>query len=104
MMDTYEYKRYVTTSVNLKHTIEKYGVAIIPSVLDETECDSVLCGLWDFFEHITSDWNIPIERSNRASWKGMYTLYPLHSMLFQHNGCGHAQICWDIRQNPKILK
>ena len=31
----YEYKKYATNLDGLKSTLDKYGVAIIPSVLDE---------------------------------------------------------------------
>jgi hypothetical protein len=34
----YEFEKYVCTKETLKDTIAAYGVAIIPSVLDENEC------------------------------------------------------------------
>ena len=34
-MTDYEYERYVTTKENLMDTINTYGVAIIPGVLNE---------------------------------------------------------------------
>ncbi len=45
----------------------------------------------------------PINRNNQESWKEIYSLYPMHSMLIQHWNIGHSQICWDIRQNSKII-
>ncbi len=36
-MDTYEFTKYVTTPKNLRATVLKYGVAIIPNVIDKTE-------------------------------------------------------------------
>ena len=99
----YEFEKYVTTKENLKETLAKYGVAIIPSVLNAEECSNIVDGQWNFFEHITKDWAIPIDRNNEASWRGFYSLYPKHAMLIQNYGVGHAQVCWDARQNPKIV-
>ena len=99
----YEFEKYATTIEGLKSTLDKYGVAIIPSVLDAQECDNMLSGIWDYFEHISKEWETPIDRSNEESWKEVYRLYPSHSMLIQHWNIGHAQVCWDIRQNTKIL-
>lgn len=96
-------KKYLTTAENLKETIEKYGVAIIPSVITEEECTSMLDGIWSFFEHITQKWTLPLDRNNEKTWREFYKLYPLHSMLLQHWNVGHAQISWDLRQNPKIV-
>jgi len=56
----YVFEKYVTTKENLKETLVEYGVAIIPSVLNEDECDKMVSGQWDFFEHITKDWAIPL--------------------------------------------
>jgi hypothetical protein len=100
----YEYLKYVATKETLRATIDLYGVAIIPNVLSEKECNAVVSGIWSFFEHITQSWFVPIKRSDEASWKGFYKLYPMHSMLVQHWGVGHAQVSWDLRQNEKIVE
>ena len=102
-MAEYEYLKYVATKETLRATIDTYGVAIIPNVLSEEECAAVVSGIWDFFEHITQSWFAPIKRGEEASWKGFYKLYPMHSMLVQHWGVGHAQVSWDLRQNEKII-
>jgi len=99
----YEYEKYVATKETLRQTLDLYGVAIIPNVLSEAECTEVVSGIWDFFEHITQKWEKPILRSNEESWKGFYTLYPLHSMLIKNWSVGHAQVCWDLRQNANII-
>jgi hypothetical protein len=39
-MSNYSFDKYICTKETLKQTIENYGVAIIPSVLDENECDN----------------------------------------------------------------
>ena len=103
-MDTYEYEKYVATNEEVKETLSKYGVAIVPNILNDEECSNMFNGMWDYFEHITQDWDIPMNRNNNTSWKQLYKLYPLHSMLIQHWNVGHSQVTWDVRQNPKIVE
>lgn len=102
-MSNYEFTKYTTTKEQIRETIEQYGVAILPNVLDDSECDSLVSGIWDYFEQLTSFWSVPIDRNKPESWKEIYKLYPKHSMLFQHYSVGHAQVCWDLRQNPKCV-
>ena len=99
----YEYEKYCTTIHSLKDTIEKYGVAILPSVLDESECEQIVSGMWDYFETLRKTWPIPLNRKKQETWREIYKFYPKHSMLFQHYSVGHSQICWDMRQHKKIL-
>lgn len=103
-MDTYECERYCTTVDGLRDTLNRYGVAIIPRVLSEEECRAIFSGIWDFFESISSRWPEKISRDDEESWKQIYSLFPLHSMLFQYWNCGHSQVCWDVRQNPRIVE
>ncbi len=100
---SYEYDKYITTSQDLKATLDKFGVAIIPSVLDEKECSVMIDGMWNFFEHISKTWTIPLDRSKPETWKEFFKLMPSHAMLVQHYGIGHCQASWDIRQNEKII-
>lgn len=87
-------------SENIKSTLDTYGVAIIPSVLDDDECSQMLSEMWDFFELIT---NNLLKRTDESTWREFYKLYPLHSMLVQHYSIGHAQFAWNLRQNPKFV-
>lgn len=98
--EMYVYEKYVCSKETLRETLNTYGVAIIPNVLED--CDSMISGFWDFFEHITQKWKIPLTR-DKKTWREFYNLYPIHSMLVQHFGIGHAQVLWDLRQNPKIV-
>lgn len=41
-MSYYEYEKYVTSKEKLRETLEEYGVAIIPNILDEKECDNIV--------------------------------------------------------------
>ena len=102
MENQYEYEKYVCSKETLKQMITEYGIAIIPNVLDENECVNMVNGISDFLEYITQEFDIPLNRHDTGSWREFYKLYPLHSMLLQHFGVGHAQVSWDIRQNIKI--
>ena len=98
-----EYERYICDKETLRETLDLYGVAIIPSVLTNKECNDMSSGMWDFFEHITQNWTIPIDRNRTSTWREIYKLSPLHSQLFQHWNIGHSQVSWDLRQKKKIV-
>ena len=100
---TYEFEKYIATSDTLKDVINRYGVAIIPTVLNEDECNDMVNGMWNTLEKWTSEWDLPINRDDNTTWKNFRDLLPKHSMLIQQYGLGHAQFIWNIRQNPKIL-
>jgi ectoine hydroxylase-related dioxygenase (phytanoyl-CoA dioxygenase family) len=104
MAETYDFERYITDATGVRDTLDRFGVAVIPSLLDDTECERIVSGIWDFFEHVSSKWEMPIRRDNQDTWREIYKLYPLHSMLFQYFHIGHAQVSWDVRQNEKILE
>ncbi len=99
----YEFEKYCTTLSSLKETVEKYGVAILPNILDLQECENLVSGIWDYFETVTKTWPVPINRKKEETWKEIYKIYPMHSMLFQHYSVGHSQVAWDLRQNDKVL-
>ena len=97
-------EKYICTKETLKNTIEQYGVAIIPNVIDEKECESMYNHIWDFFTHITREWDTPLSKLDTTTWREFYKLYPLHSMLIQYWGVGQCQASWNARQHPKILE
>ena len=102
-MELYEGERYYTSLDNLKETLEEYGVAIIPNLLDVGECDAMKEGMWDYLEAVTKNFETPIERGVSSSWAGLSDLWVKHSMLVQHWSIGHAQFIWDLRQNQKVI-
>jgi len=104
MNPNYEFEKYVTTKENVMETINKFGVAIIPNLLNNEECDEMAFGMWDTLETISQTWEIPINRNNPESWKNIKKLFPMHSMLIQHWSIGHAQFIWNLRQNPKCAE
>ena len=89
--------------MKLKKKLKKYGVAIYPSILNDEEAKNMISGMWDFYEHITENTDLEINRNKEDSWKNLYQLYPKHSFLQQHFGVGHSQVVWDLRQNSKIV-
>ena len=103
IMDEYEYEKDIATADNVMDVINQYGVAIIPSLLNEEECDKMASGMWNTLEDITQTWDHPITRDDPTSWRNIRDLFPLHSMLIQHWSIGHAQFIWDLRQNPKCV-
>jgi len=103
-MDTYEGTKYNTDKKHLKETLEKYGVAVIPSVFNSSETRNILDKMWSFFEDITQNFKIPILKDKSETWKSFYSLYPLHAMLIQRFGIGQAQFAWDARQNLKAVE
>ncbi len=80
----------------------EHGVAIVPSVLNAEECAAFDKGFWDSLAHLTSAWPVPISKDKPESWRELSKLFPMHSMLIQHYGLGHAEFVWALRQNPKL--
>lgn len=99
----YIYDRYVCNENNLNETLERYGVAIIPNVLNDQECEAMKIGMWDYLETVTANMDVPIDRTNPQTWKTFKQLYPKHSMLIQHWSIGHAQFIWNVRTNLKVI-
>lgn len=98
----YEYEKYITDIDSLKNTIERYGVGIVPNVLDDKEINQMNEGMWDYLEYVSQKFDKPIQRDDRKSWVHYLKMFPKHSMLLQQFGVGHAQYIWDLRQNEKI--
>lgn len=101
---SYEYVKYVSTIDTIADTLNKYGVAIIPNVLNDNECEEMKQGMWNYLETITTNLPIPIKKQNPQTWKSFKQLYPKHSMLIQHWSIGHTQFIWNIRTNPKVIE
>lgn len=98
----YEYEKYLADAHTSKETLDKYGVAIIPSVLTLDDTLEIKNQIWDTLEYLFSDLDTPLLRSDTSTWREFYNLLPLHSMLLQHFSIGHSQACWDVRQNPNV--
>jgi len=102
--------RYTATMDTLRETLQTYGVAVLPSVLNATECTAMVAGMWDYLETVSRDFKPlsdgtpgqPIHRDHKDTWKSLQQLYPRQRIL-QQFGIGHAQMSWDLRQNPKVI-
>jgi hypothetical protein len=105
VLDYYkESKKYLTDLEHLQSTLVRYGVAILPQVLDEKESAKMLSEMWDYLELVSEKFSIPIRRNSLETWKEIRHLWPLHSMLLKQFGIGHCQMIWNLRQNPKIMR
>ena len=65
----YECDKYICTPETAKETLEKYGVAIVPDILDDGECDKMVDGFWGFLEKISETWDEPISRKDKKTWE-----------------------------------
>lgn len=86
----------------ISEELEKYGVCIIPSLLDDDECSHLETECWKMLEEITVNWETPIKQDDPKTWN-LTKFYALHHMLIQQL-VSHSQMCWSARQNPKIVE
>lgn len=57
---------------------------------------------WNLLEYLTSDFEIPINRNDKNTYKQILELYPNHKMLLQHWKVSHSELVWKVRQNLKV--
>ena len=62
----------------LRNKVEQYGVAIIPNVISSKKCQEMNSGMLDFFETITQNWETPFNRSDKKTFRNMFSLFPKH--------------------------
>lgn len=67
-MERYEYEKYVTDQDHIKEMLEKYGVAIIPNILDKEECYAMYKGMWESMEHATNNFRVPLNKDHYFVW------------------------------------
>lgn len=94
-----EYKEYFATSENFQEVLDKFGVCVIPNIIDEKECIKLRNSIWSDLKYINKD---RFDIDDEKTWKNFFDMYPLHSFLIQHFGVAHLQGVWDIRQNEDI--
>lgn len=82
--------------------LQEKGVTIIRGVLNSAECSEMKDEMWRYLEHITRGWGTCISYANPDSWRQWSNLFPKHSMLLQNWQIGQSQLCWNVRQNPKV--
>ena len=81
--------------------LETKGYAVIPGILDETECNQLENGFWSFWYRLTSG---KIREDDPETWKEIYNYFPNHGMLVQHFSIGHMQEIWNLRTHPLVLE
>jgi hypothetical protein len=96
-------EKFIVNDGDVMNKLEKFGVAVVPNILNDEECDIGYNGMWNYFEYISQNWDIPLKKENTESYREYWKLFPMHSMLIQHWNAGHAQYVWDIRQNEKVV-
>lgn len=94
---------YFCTPAAAAETLRKYGLAIVPNVLDATEIGAMKVGAWSAMEHLCRHTATPLKQDMPSTWSSFRELLPIHSMLLQHYGIGHAPFIWDVRQNSKVV-
>lgn len=94
---------YFCTPQTLEATLKQYGVAVIPTVLTAAETEAMQVGAWQTMEHIGAHLSKPLKQSDPSTWRSFRELMPMHSMLMQHHGVGHAPFVWSLRQNPSVV-
>ncbi len=103
-MNDYEYEKYKCCNLQeVQTSLNNYGVAIVPNILSYQECQEMINLMWNYLEHITQRFEIPMNRNNINTWKEFKKLYPSHSMLLQRWGIGQSEFVWYLRQKPQIL-
>ena len=77
----YEYEKYITDNNNILETLNKYGVAIIPNIINQQECDAIKQGMWNYLETITAKLPVPIKKDKTSTWTSYNSLYLVHELL-----------------------
>ena len=93
-----------TTRREIKSKLEEYGICYIPNVLDSSEIMDMICGTWDYFEHVTELDDIPVKIGDPKTWSSIQLLEPTKGMMFNKYNAGHSQHMWNLRQNNNICK
>ena len=73
---TYAGEEFYTTAKGAKAMLEKYGIAIIPSILTEEECRNMNEGMWSTAEFLTSKMELPVKRSDPSTYFSLVKLFP----------------------------
>ena len=61
----------------MMNDLREHGYAIMPSVLDETECNRLENGFWNFWGHLTDG---KIRQDDQKTWKEIYNFFPNHGI------------------------
>ncbi|KAG5183951.1 hypothetical protein JKP88DRAFT_262899 [Tribonema minus] len=95
-----EYRSFSVAVEGVKAALERDGVAVVPGVISAESLPSLRNSMWETFETLTRD---RLQRSDPTTFSVLSEYYPIHSMLYQHWGLGHAQYVWDIRGSAGVI-
>lgn len=56
--------KYISNINNVNDILDKYGVALIPDVLNNIDIETAKNGMWDYLETVTSKFDIPLKRDD----------------------------------------
>ena len=73
---TYAGEEFHTTAPGVRAMLDKFGVAVIPNVLTAEECSQMNEGMWSTAEHLTSRLEVPLKRSDPATYGSLLQLKP----------------------------
>ena len=102
-MTDYEDSKYFCDITTLKSTAEKYGVAIIPNVLTDEECQTMVDGIWGHFEHITQNWETPIKKMIKKAGVAYIDYSQCIVCYFNIGTWGIAKLCGISGKKKKLL-
>lgn len=86
---------------DIRRVLKEYGVCIVPSLLNQVECDHMEDGMWDYLECVSSKFEVPIVRGNVSTYGSLEAFFPMKHMLLKQFGIGQCQMLWDLRENVK---
>ena len=72
------FKNYDCNIENVLEQIEKFGVAVIPNILNKDEINNMRKGLWDTIEYLSCNLQQPIDSYDIKTWENWYQLLPNH--------------------------
>jgi hypothetical protein len=91
----YERDRFLATDpADVMEKLVRYGMVVVPSVLDETKCQAAFDGLMEALEGVFPDF----KRDEPSTWRALRDNGAKHAMLLQTHGLGWCQAAVDIRQ------
>ncbi|KAJ3293360.1 hypothetical protein HDU79_000396 [Rhizoclosmatium sp. JEL0117] len=95
------YKNYDTTLENVSAALARDGVATIPGVISQEDCEHIRARIFSELEAVTKN---RFQFENPATWQQLRRdMNSLHRMLMQNYRLGHMQPIWDLRQTPSVV-
>lgn len=95
----------IDTMEQMQLDLAEIGYAIVPGILNDTDCNGLVDGFWNFWKKLSANHpSGPIKREDETTWKNILEYNPRHGMLVQNYSIGHMQEIWDLRCHPNVRK